>query len=424
MAARRGDPSQRSARPQFATVGNAPELPPGSEPVPPAEDFLDTAELPAGTDPDIRDVLDELGADRVSFVRSYHWGRAPGSNEEGWLRCGKTAASEFDPDGTAARFGPGKYRFDVIGLHPPTGRHVVLRQVKMLFAAPASSPALAPPTPGPAATAAGAAPTLAESLMLQFLQHQQQITIAAIQSLGRGAGGGAAELMQMFKAGLDSTAQANPTADVIKAVSTGFEFARQLAGGAPAGGADVEGAEMGPLERLAPKILDVLTRALDRPAAARGASAAPPAVALPPTLRSLAARYAPLLLREAREGRDPQTWGAFIAERCPDTWLPALGRIAAATPAARMQLLTAILPELAAYTDWITQACEGIQDVVTEGEIEDADAGDAGGGVDATAGRDGNLADGSGVGGPDPLAGGTPAHKGGRGGAGKGHRAT
>jgi len=339
--------------------------------------------------------LDGLG------IRAYRFGRE--GSLEGWAFLGRTPAAEFDLDSFAARYGQGRYRFQVAG---PGGR--VVKTFQQLIGGPTVAPA-------PAPAAAHAPDTSEDSLLrvilLQSMKTQGDVLAALISGLARGSGGGmtAADMLSAFKVGQEASGAARqPFEPVLEAVRAGME----IAGGRDEGGS--------PLGGLGSQVMTLLDRLLTRSAALQNPASGPvypqgvaaPGTAAPPArgaavhpLIGLAQKYAPTLLKEAQRGHDPITFGHFIAERCPDALVDPLHRLASCSPSERMGVLAPILPALGNFQGWIDQLCIGILEVIEEAEGETA--GHVGGGEVSTdpdrGGGAGDLADSGDPSAADPV---------------------
>lgn len=344
-----------SGRPQFRTAGDATELQAG--------EYQDDLSTSAG-DGDLSQALDQFPHDAAK-IRVYKWGRVQGAAglEEGWLRCATFPAAEFDADALVARWGAGNYRFQCIG---PDGRTV--RHLKQAYAAPAPAPSTGPiqqPVPSPVTGAGAASSDRFEAFLLAMLQNQQQLLLTV---LGRPAGSSdvkVSDVISAFREGRSMAPAAPASETLLEALRIGVEVAGP--GNAAPGG------EGSMLETIAGRVLGLLDKAMTAPAPAQPpqpVAAGPPRPPAPaPTvaadpLLTLARQYAPRLLAEAEKGRDGLTWGAFVAERVPEAWLPVLARLARATAADRMRVLAGVDPRLAAHAEWIEDAAEGIRDVL------------------------------------------------------------
>lgn len=394
---------RRPRRPQFEAHGDfspRPDAPASDQPASEPDFNLEQVE------DEVAQALDQFGQLPQVEVYVYKWGRVS-ANEDGWLRCRRIPANEFSVDAIPAAYGYGHYAFKFKG-PDEKGRRVWLKHVTETFAAPVGAdkaPALPQQPPAPAQPTVGGI-TL-ESFMLQQLQQMQTLLLGVIQSK-TGSDLRVSDLVALIREGREGAAPAGAqAASVLEAVRTGMELAGNITTGEGGGGSM--------LEKLAPRMLDLLDKVLKpgaAPVAALPANATPRPEPAPSPLLSgaapgatplldLARRWAPQLIAEASKGRDGYTWGSFVSERVPEVWRAHLLMLAQAEPADRIKVLTQVDPRLADYQEWIDDAAEGIRDQLADGD-EDVSA------SEPATGRGGDLGNGAG----DPAGnprGGSPA---------------
>ena len=368
-----------------------------------AADAAAAAEFEAAQEPAdaLRSLSDQFGNLDGFGIRAYRYER--NGTQEGWAFLGRFPAAEFELDTFSTRYGAGRYKFQIAGAG---GR--CIKTFSQLIGGPApaaAQPVAAAPLNAPRVSEASD-DSLLKTILLHSMKTQGDILVALVGGLSRAGNGGgmtAADMLAAFRVGQESAgATRQPFEPVLEAVKAGMDIA------AGRNSADDGGS---PLKGLVSQVMPLLEHLLSRqpaqpitvsgqPASVPGGvepgPAAPPArgVAFHPLMR-LAQQYAPVLLKEARRGHDPILFGQFIAERCPDSLVDALHKLASAQVSERMAVLSQINPELAQFTPWIDQVCEGILQVIDGGDQETG--GDAGGGQVRTdpdpGGRAGNLAE-------------------------------
>lgn len=320
---------------------------------------------------DLDAVLSELGAGAADVQILVSKFNSDSKARHGFDMCARYQADGFDPFTVAQTYGGGRFKFQF------TRGGRIFRAVERSFLLPVQHETRPAPT--------------GESSMAQELREsrafERQMLLALL--TGRPPGGAAApapapglnvqDMLSLLDFGRKSAVPASTPIDSIKEA---FALGRELAGGGARG--DDDGEDDVPrrgrgslLEQLAPRAFDVIERAFlaqSNPSApanpgtgtVAGAPApavrqAPPAPSEDPTA-DLFRRYAPQILAEARAGRDAYAFGAFVGERAPESAIPSLMQFAEASTHDRQTFLATVAPELLAYQDWITQACEGIRD--------------------------------------------------------------
>jgi hypothetical protein len=356
---------------------------------------LDAGAQSASAAPDetsaIAEALAQLGADERAYILVHKADAAAAT--KGWAYCARYQVGHFDLDAVRDQFGAGRYKAVIVRSN---GKH--FRQIEFLIAAPAFSLA-APATPAvhlQGHQAAGAAPSsLIEQLILKSMEGTQTMLAAMVTALVGGGGGvKGADLVAAFREGREATGGQNST---IEAIKLGVE----LGGSGPAG-------EMDPLLAVAGPLMGLLQQALNRPQGitarpaqhvlpgrtstpapthsappltppapintpAAGKDSAAAAAGVPGPFIALARQWLPVMLKEARSGRDGYTWGHYMAERVKEAFRPHLEMLAEADAAERMQLLTSFEPSFAEHADWVDEAAEGILDVLKPQDDDNAD---------------------------------------------------
>ena len=337
-----------------------------------------------GGEPDDLDtLLSELGenpqtsADVYLLVSKHN----PSSTaRHGFDMAGRFQAAGFDPFTLPQNYGPGRFRIQFVR------RGKIFRNIERSFIV-ANPPAVRAPEP----ETGGLAGELRES---REFERKLILTVLggivgnrATGPATPAAGMSVADMLALLQFGRDSAAPATPPP--AEAIREAFALGKELAGG---GGSDDDGDDMGKrgsfLERIAPRALDMIERALTtsapvavQPVTVARAPRSPRPMAVPPAaepapaqavdpLVPLIQRYAPQILSEAKAGHDPESWGAFVGERIPDAHVQDLTRFAAASIEERQTFLAQYAPELLAYQDWLNVACSAIMD---QFEPEDAD---------------------------------------------------
>jgi len=313
---------------------------------------------------ELEQVLSDLGAgqgDETVIVSKWN---EKSTARHGFDLCGRFQASGFDPFDMPRQFGPGRFKFQFAR----NGRY--FRNIERSFMAPIEAPQ------PERADESSAARELRESRAFE-----RQLLLAVISGRPLGApapapapGLSVADMLSLFKAGRESATTNTPLDSLREAVN----FGRELAG-ASSGDDDGDGAKpkrSSLLETLAPRAIDLVERALiagTRPVPAPATPPAPTSPAPAPAPAriedpavNLIRQFAGDILREAKAGRDPRAWGAFVGERVPDQYADDLANFASSTVEQRQAFLAAHAPELLAYQDWVTQACAGIMDTFEE----------------------------------------------------------
>lgn len=362
-------------------------------------------------DDPIRSAIDQLGAGGDGTVRVNRYERH--GAREVWARCTVIPVGDFDADQIGALYGPGRYRVQVVD-----GRGKIVKHSELTFAAPASSPAAsAPPGAGASAPVAGdAAGAVSGSLIERML-------LIMLQGLVNQRGGDnqmkPGDIIAAIRAGAEMS-KGSGMSEAMEAIRTGAELnkiARGDDGGERGGG--------GFFENMGDRALGLVERLLTAPVPAAPAPAAEPAPAAPGGLPlnppgagaaprvslmgdpmiMMARKFAPKLLAEAEADRDPQVWAAFVSERIPEAFLPALVRFCQSDPAERIALLAQLEPRLRNYQAWIDAAAAAILEELT-GNVDD----DAGDGDEDAGGGSRDIAVPRGDAGIDPGVGSAPDH--------------
>jgi hypothetical protein len=332
---------------------------------------------------ELGDVLNELGGSRAEDVSVVVAKFDPKSKaKNGMEYCARYPLAGFDPFNLPLEWGPGHFRMRFCR----GGK--IFKHLERSFAAPMR--AAAPP----AALASPMTDDLRESR--QFERNLLTALVTAI--VGRpmpaaSSGGGlsAADMVALFREGRESAKTTPMPFDQLKdAISLG----RELAGGGSTDEDDDDSPRRGRsptlLDRFGPQLMGLLERAMAAPAPpaapvainppdpAQPPSGDPPPESIPPAatedpLRAFLKAQASKMIAEAQAGRDARTWGAFMAERCPKQFQDHLHRFASATDQERQAFLADVAPELIAYHEWVSEACDGVLDVFepddeTEGE--------------------------------------------------------
>jgi hypothetical protein len=399
----------------------------------------ESAAAPADETSAIAEALAQLGADERAYILVHK--ADAGGPSKGWAYCARYQVGHFDLDAVRDQFGAGRYKAVIVRSN---GKH--FRQIEFLIAAsifPLAAPA-APAVHLQGHQVAGAASSsLVEQLVLKSVEGTQTLMAAIVTALVGGGGGvKGSDLVAAFREGREATG-GNGTDKTLEAIRLGVE----LSGGGGAGDTD-------PLLALAGPLMSLIERGLARPqtvvparaphlALVPGRTSAPMPRASAPhatppapnssdgaggdvasdfaaTFVSLTKQWMPVMLKEARSGRDGYTWGCYMAERVKATFQPHLLMLAQAEPAERRSLLTSFEPELAEHFLWVEAAAEGILNVLKpeddEGEDEELDADPRTTAADGAA-LGGSRGDGDGAhdARPDPSPGGPTGGEGARG---------
>ena len=332
----------------------------------------------------LQQVLSELGAQHGAVVYVYKHEPEKGT-VSGWSIAHRCAVAELDLLDIQERFGGGRYRLD---FKNPKGQKI--RSVSTSIAEP-RRPKTAEPERGAAGGGQDRHGDFLEKMLLAILPGllnrpseglKASDLLAAIREgreSARGGDGGAASFPQ-----------------ILEVFQAGMKIGQEAEAGQSNGGGDV-------LSVIAPKVLDLLTKALEAPSPnpAPGAAPAPSPVRavvqqLPASVHELLRQYAPVVLAEARAGRDPYTWGQFVAERTPESLRPLLVAMVVGDEQRRRELFGTIEPRAdAAVLDWLDSACEGIGEVLQEqGALSrDVDEGEDAAEVTGAAGESDALRD-------------------------------
>jgi hypothetical protein len=367
---------------------------------------------------EIAGAIDQLGAagagGKVRILRYERHG-----TRETWARCSVVPASDFVADDVGVVYGPGRYRFQVVN-----DRGRIVKHAELTFAAPADHSVSAPAPPGggassaPSVDAGAASGSFLERMCLILLQGivakpadtvKASDILTAVKTgveMGRGSGG-MGEAMDAIRAGIDLNRAAADDREPRRAGGFFESFGDRALGlvetilsrapvaSAPAAnpGGDDAGVQGAPS----------LSTAAPSPARRGGLAAA-----VGDPLIFMAKQYAPVLLREAEKDRDPLLWGQFVAERVPDSFVPALLVLCQAEPEQRIAALAQIEPRLSQYRAWIDEAAGAIVGELLNVDDEGNDHADpiGGGGDLPLAGGDASNDNRGGATPGDPQAGG------------------
>jgi hypothetical protein len=333
-------------------------------------------------------ILSEIGASGtqgadVTVIVAKH---DPSSTaRHGFAMCGRYTAAGFDPFMLPRQFGPGRFRIQF------SRKGKIFKNVQSAFLLPV---ALAPELSGDAPQN-----ELRESR--KFERELLMTVLSGVVGRGGSASGGASftEMLSAFKAGREMNngpAVASPSTplDVIReAILLGKGLSQ------PSGLSGVSdddeprrGKKESLLDRFAPRVFDLIERAmqnqptreaLPHPAGdvnALHAVTEDPTVT-DSTLVTLVRELVPQIISEAKAKHDAATWGAYVAERCPEEYVDHLAQFAGATNDERQAFIAQHTPELLAYSGWLNDACSGVMEVLSP----DDDPGPGDGGDDAAA---------------------------------------
>lgn len=305
---------------------------------------------------ELDNTLQELGAAADITVRVYKIPQE-GSNRRPALAA-RIPLSEFDALAVAQVYGHGTFLFQFV-----RGGKIVKAATQQIIAPIGSAAAALPP-----------APTSGD-------RHTEFLEKLVFTLLSRGEAGGSSGILDAVKLGSEmrKAPEAPPGTAILETVKATMELMR--GGGRTeeddARRGDPDGGSMSMFDRFAPRVFDLIERGLSREGRPAAAVAAPtaqvptaaPAPAEDP-LVSLLRRYSPAILAEAESGRSADAWGAFIAERVPAAYGPALDQLIEADPEERFAFLCAIEPRLAPHRAWIDAAFLGMTE--EDGELDAA----------------------------------------------------
>lgn len=353
--------------------------------------------------------------------------RLPVAGEQGTKldRCRRMPLDQFDVDKLPELFGGGDFTLRIIDRDHGIDRTARVSFDPALYPVP-GKPSLT--TAAPAAAAPGGAhlagvPAGYEDRLSRLEAALNEARDRHVRFLETMLQGGAlrsappSDPLTMIKAVMEIVQGAGgrtPAKEIGEAMRMAFDMARE-AGGGEGGGPSGEGGGdwMSVLEKFAPKILEVLTTASARPAAAVArvapaaarpapGPAAPPAPApgprsmfglpenppapnggaeLPPEWAQFAflRKYTDLLIEAARKQTDPAFVASVTYNRVPEAHLDALETFVYLTPEARYGLCVQLDPRLAECAAYIETVAEAIR-----GEFEDDEAQEDAQGADAT----------------------------------------
>ena len=117
-------------------------------------------------------------------------------------------------------------------------------------------------------------------------------------------------------------------------------------------------------EKYAPRVMDLLTALVAKPG--NGEPAAN--LGVDADLTAVVRHFAPKIIAEAQQGRDPYLWGSFIAERTPPAFLPHLDYLCKLSPAERHELFARLDTRVLPYMSWLDEAAEGVARTLAGGE--------------------------------------------------------
>lgn len=298
------------------------------------------------------DVLDELETaveqlgDAGGFVRIF---KRP--DEGGPLAIAeRVPAAGFDPFTVAKRWGAGEFRFQFCN----SGGRAIQNVTRRLLAPP---PDASPPQASTELT------ELRSSLEASRKEHQEFMSKLLVSLLAQresaaapSSGPSLTDFAAIMKEAREAaSATQTPAETVRELVSLGIDLSR--------GRGDDDGGD-GMFEKLAPRVLDLLTSMT-----AKGANGepAPAAVGVDPDLAAVVRQFAPKIIAEAQQGRDPFLWGSFIAERTPEAFLPHLNYLCGLSPEDRREVFARLDSRVLPYMAWLDTAAEGIQETLAGG---------------------------------------------------------
>ncbi len=312
----------------------------------------------------LESALAEIGVDSdvVAHVFKFQDGREVGLSNAGSALCLKCPASEFDPVGLRDEYGPGTYRVQF----KRGGR--IVRAAQFRLAAPVRPPK--------AETKPEAGGIDLMALLIEDRQRaaefQSQLMLALVQGMqGGGNGVDARALIEVFREGRESATAPTPPHEAVKDfMALGLDLAKTASSGSEGGTV---------LERLAPRILDIIERAGNgpQPAALPAGRVAPtptqsgpasqPSAQPPgdPSIETLVAQWAPALIAEAQAQRDPYVFGQFVIERATETGRELLRQLAFLPDDKRNEVFAQIAPQAIPYARWLDGVAHGIRDWYT-----------------------------------------------------------
>lgn len=363
-------------------------------------DFIDLTGIDEPED-ELEQAIASVGSSADAYVRIYKL-EQPTSGKAGWERIGNVPVTQLDPDAVAAEYGGGRYLFAFV--NGENGQ--IIKRKYETWAKRPTLPKGAGPSQLTGAGVGGNTENLLFTMVSNQLAEERKLNHQLMLEMAKNNNGGSniTELVGALSSLKNLTQDDNSKTNPVESMKDMFDLFGEFKNLIPSG----EGGSF--MERIAPKLMDVLDKALTKPAAASpggaqhntkelAASASP---GLPADLGMLAKKYAPLILTEARSGRSPYDWGHFVAQRVSASLAPVLLRLASANEADRMRFITEVEPALMDHTAWLTQACEGMLDVLDpqpQGEPAGDGSNDAEGNLDpnlpATEGAGGDLAHGS-----------------------------
>jgi hypothetical protein len=316
------------------------------------------------------------GADVTVIVAKYD----PSSTaRHGMAMCGRYTATGFDPFMLPRQFGPGRFRIQF------SRKGKIFKNVQSSFLLPvALAPELAPDAP--------------QNELRESRKFERELLMTVLSGVvGKGGGGssGAAftEMLAAFKAGKEMNTGAAPASTPLDVIREAIGLGMGLSGRSGlSGGSDDDEPRRGKkeslLDRFAPRVFDLLERAMQNPSPRE--ALAPPSgephantvvteasSVTDSTIVTLVRELVPQIIAEAKAKHDAATWGAYVAERCPDAYVDHLAQFASASFEERQTFVAQHAPELLAYLGWLNEACAGIMEVLSpEDDSETGDGGD------------------------------------------------
>ncbi len=304
---------------------------------------------------------------------------------KGWGYCCRVATEVFEPFQIAETYGPGRYRFS---FRRANGQ--IAATLQRSFCAPKS---MRPAGPGMGPAAAGPDSRLAELERRIEADRAHQVgfmetLLSSLLARETGRSGSDLDVIAILREGRESAAsQTPPHSLMMDAIRMGTDIAGLTKSAGPDPG---DGGNVSVLERLAPRVLDLLERGLPTGANAEAAgykigrvagatlagaaTAGVPAPGFPPSGDPIAAvirQYSPHLIREAKAGHNPTLWAHWLWERTPDTWQEPLLKLAYADDLARRRLIAEIEPALEPYGQWIEQVCLTLVEITSDDDDDE-----------------------------------------------------